>query len=88
MDVTLEDGKKIKAGDPITTDQITQVVVDKNIKFTAIHVTKVATPDTGVVSKGVDAAQIATISLFSIAGLGLAIKMLPRVLRKKVNFNK
>ncbi len=50
VDVTLKDGTKIKAGDEITSEQILDVVVDKNIKFTAIHVTEsdIVVPNTGV----------------------------------------
>ena len=88
VDVTLEDGTIIKAGDPITTEQIEQVIVNQDITFTAIHIPKVTTPETGTFTKGIDAAQIVTISLFGVLGCGLAIKYLPRALRKKVNFDK
>ena len=88
VDVTLEDGTIIKAGDPITTEQIEQVIVNQDITFTAIHIPKVTTPETGTFTKGIDAAQIVTVSLFGVLGCGLAIKYLPRALRKKVNFDK
>ncbi len=88
VDVMLEDGTVIKAGDPITTEQIEKVIVNQDITFTAIHIPKVTTPETGTFTKGVDAAQIATISIFSIVACGLAIKFLPRILSKKVKFDK
>ena len=87
VDVLLEDGTTIKAGDPITSEQIKQVKVRQNIVFTAIHIPKVAIPETGDFTKDTDAAQIATISVFGIMICGLAIKFLPRILRKKVNFD-
>lgn len=88
VDVILEDGTRIKKGDPITTAQLNQVVVTEDVTFTAIHIPKVATPDTGTITKGIDTAQIVTLSVFGITACGLAIKYLPRALRKKVNFKK
>ena len=88
VDVTLEDGTIIKADHPITTEQIEQVIVNQDITFTAIHIPKVTTPETGTFTNGIDAAQIFTVSLFGVLGCGLAIKYLPRALRKKVNFDK
>ena len=90
-DVTLEDGTVIKAGDPILTEQIKQVIVDQDITFTAIHVAKgtpVATPNTGTVSKGIDAAQIASVSIIGLILIGLFAKYLPRFMRKKVKFDR
>lgn len=90
-DVTLEDGTVIKAGDPILTEQIKQVIVDQDITFTAIHVAKgtpVATPNTGTVSKGIDAAQIASVSIIGLILIGLFAKYLPRFMHKKVKFDR
>lgn len=90
-DVTLEDSTLIKAGDPILTDQIKQVIVDQDITFTAIHVTKgtpVLTPNTGVTSKGIDAAQIVSVSVLGVILIGLFAKYLPRFMRKKVKFDR
>ena len=53
VDVTLKDGTVIKAGEKMNAEQIRNVVVDKDVRFTAIHssdgevVPTVAVPDTG-----------------------------------------
>ena len=44
VDVELTDGATIKAGDPITSEQILQVIVNQNITFTAVYET---IPDEG-----------------------------------------
>lgn len=89
QDVTLEDNTKIKAGETISDEQIKQVVVDKNMKF-IVHFKKKETPNTpntGAMTGGVDAATIATASVFGIVLIALAIKALPRLTHKKVNFD-
>ena len=88
VDVALEDDTEIKAGSPITTEQLSQVIVTEDITFTAIHTPKVAVPDTGTISQGIDAAQIATFSITGLIICGLAIWYLPRALHKKVRFDK
>ena len=93
QDVTLEDGKTIiKAGETISDEQIKQVVVDKDMRF-IVHFEKKETPNTpntpntGAMSGSVDAATIATASVFGIILIALAIKALPRLTHKKVNFD-
>lgn len=90
QDVTLEDGKTIiKAGETISDEQIKQVVVDKDMRF-IVHFKKKETPNTpntGAMSGSVDAATIATASVFGIVLIALAIKALPRLAHKKVNFD-
>ena len=49
--VTLKDGTTIPAGDPITSEQIKNVVVDQDITFTAVHAVSIVTPDTGKSTK-------------------------------------
>ena len=58
-DVVLEDGTEIKAGDPITPEQISHIVVTEDITLTAVHKPIIATevPDTGVLSKEGSATQ-------------------------------
>ena len=88
VDVTLEDGTIIKAGDPITDAQIKQVVVDKDIKFTAIfEAESPAVPNTGASTSSSNAVQIVT-SVFGVLIGALIIRSLPRLSRKKVNFDK
>ena len=92
QDVTLEDGTIIKAGEKISDEQIKQVVVDKDMRF-IVHFEKKETPNTpntpntGAMSGSVDAATIATASVFGIVLIALAIKALPRLAHKKVNFD-
>ena len=90
QDVTLEDGKTIiKAGETISDEQIKQVVVDKDMRF-IVHFKKKDTPNTpntGAMTGSVDAATIATASVFGIVLIALAIKALPRLAHKKVNFD-
>lgn len=87
VDVVLEDGTEIKAGDPITDKQIKSVIVDKNIKFTAIFEDDIKVPNTGASTMDLNATQI-TISTIAILLLALMIRALPRLTHKKVNFNK
>ena len=92
VDVTLEDGTTIKAGEPITAAQIKQVVVDKDIEFKVYHVTEEAatpaTPNTGATTKGADIAKIAALPVLALLGIALAIRALPRFTHKKVDFKK
>ena len=99
VDVTLNDGTTIKAGEPITTEQARQVVVDQDLEFTAINETLepeeedeeeggvIAVPDTGASTKDINAILIPA-SIFGILVGALIIRALPRLLHKKVNFNK
>lgn len=49
-DVTLEDGTLIAKGNPITNEQLTKVLVDNDITFTAVHIRK----ELIVIYKGID----------------------------------
>lgn len=92
QDVTLENGETIKKGEAISAEDIQKVVVDKDMKF-IVHFEKKETPNTpntpntGAMSGSVDAATIATASVFGIVLIALAIKALPRLTHKKVNFD-
>ncbi len=87
VDVVLEDGTEIKAGDPITDKQIKSVIVDKNIKFTAIFEDDIKVPNTGASTMDLNATQI-TISTIAVLLLALMIRALPRLTHKRVDFNK
>lgn len=92
QDVTLENGETIKKGEAISAEDIQKVVVDKDMRF-IVHFEKKETPNTpntpntGAMSGSVDAATIATASVFGIVLIALAIKALPRLTHKKVNFD-
>ena len=89
QDVTLENGETIKKGEVISAEDIQKVVVDKDMRF-IVHFKKKETPNTpntGAMSGNVDAATIATASIFGIVLIALAIKALPRLTHKKVNFD-
>ena len=87
MDVFLEDGTLIRAGDPITSEQIKTVVVDRDIKFTAIFEIDVAVPNTGASTSETNAVAI-TFSVFGILLGALLIRSLPRLIHRKIEFNK
>lgn len=83
-DVTLEDGTEIKAGEPITEEQIKQVVVDQDLKFTAIFKKNIpTTPDTGLFTK---VGSVVASSALGILVIALVIRSLPRLNHKKVKF--
>ena len=85
IDVALEDGTEIKAGEPLTEEQIKKVVVDQNIKFTAIFKKKApATPDTGVFTK---VGGVIASSALGVVVIALIIRLLPRLNHKKVKFD-
>lgn len=87
-DVTLDDGKTtIKAGDPITSEQILKVVVNEDLELKAIHTSKgPAAPNTGASTGEFNAAPIA-VSVFGITLGALFIAMLPRLTHKKIKFD-
>lgn len=90
VDVKLANGTTIKAGDPLSLAQVKSVIVDQDITFTALHTAEeeeIAVPDTGASTKDTDAAQIATISVLAVLSGALLIRALPRILRRKVNFD-
>lgn len=86
-DVELSDGTIIEEGDPITDEQITEVVVTSDITFTAHHEKSVKVPDTGANSTNDDSG--AKVISASIAGIALIVSVafvLAHLNRKKVNF--
>lgn len=87
VDVFLEDGTLIRAGDPITSEQIKTVVVDRDIKFTAIFEIDVAVPNTGASTSETNAVAI-TFSVFGISLGALLIRSLPRLAHRKIGFDK
>ena len=87
VDVYLEDGTEIRAGDPITSEQMKKVIVDKDIKFTAIFEFDPTVPNTGASTMETNATQI-TVSVIGILLGALFIRFLPRLAHKKITFNK
>lgn len=93
-DIKLEDGTEIKTGEKITSEQIKQVVVDQDIKFTAHHVATSkeddkkgpAAPNTGASTGEFNAAPIA-VSVLGITLGALFVRLLPRLTHKKIKFN-
>ncbi len=68
-DVTMEDGAEIKAGEPISSDQVKQIIVEQDIILTAVYRTAPApeVPNTGT---NTDEDGHATVTTFT--GLGAA----------------
>ncbi|MBR2997126.1 hypothetical protein IKF33_01700 [Candidatus Saccharibacteria bacterium] len=93
VDVELQDGTVIKAGDPITSEQVKDVVVTQNIEFTAIHKTvespePVAVPNTGAPTGEMNAVVIPAFVAGAILGTACLIRFLNRFDYKKVDFKK
>ena len=86
VDVTLKDGTIIKAGNKLTSEQVKQVVVERDITFTAIHEESVLAPDTGEFTSTESLAPV-VFSVFGIAALALIVGLLPRLTRKKIKFD-
>ena len=86
-DLTLKDGTTIKAGDPISEEQLKQAIVSSDIVFTAIHsVNPLTVPDTGATSEeGINAVQLTTFSLLGVVACGLVIGYLPFFIKNKKN---
>ncbi|MDO4747419.1 MAG: hypothetical protein Q4A70_03745 [Candidatus Saccharibacteria bacterium] len=89
VDIELDDGTTIKAGQPITTEQLPHIVVNQDINLTAFYETDStpAVPDTGASTKDTSVAQVVTISLLGILSVALIIRAIPFILHKKVKFN-
>lgn len=89
VDVKLSDGTTIKAGEPLTEAQVKSVVVDQDIVFTILHTPEEApaVPNTGAATKLIESATIATASVFALLAIAIIIRALPRITRKKVNFD-
>ena len=104
VDVTLTDGKTIKAGDPITPEEVKKVVVDKDITFTAIHEEEGGgepeddgndDEEGGVIAvpdTGASTKNLSAVlipaSIVTILLGALFIRSLPRLMHKKVSFKK
>ena len=88
-DITLSDGGAIKAGGSITEEQIKQVVVDKDLVFTAIYEEEsdIKVPDTGSSIMEVNGAYL-PVSVFGILLGASIIWVLPHINRKKVSFKR
>ena len=103
-DVTLENGEIISAGDPITSEQIRQVVITEDITFTAIHKRKADVPDNEdddpsninpeieVPNSGFFTGGISVVVTVSVIGIVLTIALvtgsIPKIVRKRVDFDK
>lgn len=96
-DVKLGNGTVIKAGKELTPDQVKQVVVTEDVTFKVIYEktskdeseeTPVTTPDTGASTAGGLNAEQIKISLVGLSLAMAAIAITPKLMRKKVGFNK
>lgn len=88
-DVELTDGTKIAAGQPITDEQLTQVKINQNLVFTAIHKTKPNTPNTGTFTKdGDNVVQVISLILATLASAGFAGSYIVKRKKSIVKFNK
>ena len=92
-DVELEDGTKIPAGQPLTPEQVKQVVVNEELTFTAIHTPikqepAPVAPNTGASTKDNNYATILSISMIGVLLGSLILGLLPKFFHKKVNFKK
>lgn len=89
-DVTLVDGTTIAAGEPLTEEQVKQVVVTSNLTFTAIHkerVSEATTPDTGFSTDEGKTAQIAA-PLAGAILCGLTVTIVSGFVCRKYFINK
>ena len=85
--VILTDGTKIKAGDPITSKQIKQVIVGEDLVFTAVHVESapIEVPDTGASTSEKNAAFIAVSIIGAVLGasmFGILMKTIRKIYRR------
>ncbi|MBR3116082.1 InlB B-repeat-containing protein [Candidatus Saccharibacteria bacterium] len=87
VDVILEDGTEIKAGNPITEEQIKQIIVDRDITFTSHYKKIPVTPDTGATTNN-NITSVATVSTTGVLLTALFIYALPRLTHRKVWFKK
>lgn len=88
VDVVLEDGTVIKAGEPITDEQLSKIVVDKDINFTAVFDTSdIVVPNTGSTTMETNAAGF-TLSVAGILLVSLFIRALPRLAHRRIDFDK
>ena len=87
VDVVLEDGTIIEAGQPIAPDQIRRVIIGEDVTFTAVHEEVIAVPDTGVYTEETNA-MLASVSILGIVLGSLGFSIIPRLFRKKIGFKK
>ncbi len=87
--VTLDDGTVIKAGDPITSDQVKQIAIREDITFTAIHDKIPSAPDTGsMTDTDGPSATIIQISAVALSLVTVLAFCLARLSHKKIDFEK
>ncbi len=87
VDVVLDDGTEIEAGDPINSDQLSHIVVTEDIVLTAIHKKDVPeAPNTGVMTHGGISATQIVLSVLGFAICAAVIKLLPMMFRKRIKF--
>lgn len=95
-DVTLKDGTTIEAGEELTLEQLKEVIVNQDIKFTAIHKiiepeeesSDIKVPDTGSSTdngSGLEQTTIYILGSLMVIPLSYIVALL---CRKKVNFDK
>ncbi len=100
-DVQLTDGNLIKAGSPISNDQLYKIVVDKEIVVTAyLHDdsnpkkgegnSDISVPDTGIFTKTEDTSSTITLGIPTalIVLVGMSRYFIVRLFSKNVKFNK
>ena len=100
IDVVLMDGTTIKAGSPITPEQLQQIKVTQAITLTAVHkdastpdtpaadTTPVATPDTGNPTGEMNAIVVPASIVSALLGAACLARFLSRFNYKKVDFKK
>ena len=86
-DVTLTDGTTIKAGEPITIEQIKKVVVNEDLTFTAIHKAKIKVPDIGAFTEDING-MLVSLPVIGILLGALMLGLLPKLTHKKISFKK
>ncbi|MBR6505378.1 hypothetical protein IKT18_00850 [Candidatus Saccharibacteria bacterium] len=86
-DVTLTDGTTIKAGNPISSEELAEVIVNEDLVFTAVHVESepLEVPDTGASTSEKNAALVAISVIGAVLGasiLGVLAKAIRKIHRR------
>ena len=86
-DVTLTDGTTIKAGNPISSEELAEVIVNEDLVFTAVHVESepLEVPDTGASTSEKNAALVAISVIGAVLGasiLGILAKAIRKIRRR------
>ncbi|MBR6505377.1 hypothetical protein IKT18_00845 [Candidatus Saccharibacteria bacterium] len=86
-DVTLTDGTTIKAGNPISSEELAEVIVNEDLVFTAVHVESepLEVPDTGASTSEKNAALVAISVIGAVLGasiLGILAKAIRKIHRR------